>query len=92
MQNVASFSGSHLAGEPGNKAMQIVNQRLFHSISFAWGTKKFSRQDVSDFEGGFKFPGGIPRKMVWGGGGGGSLFYGTERNSSVTLFYKIKQV
>ena len=34
---------------------------------FAWGTKKLSRQDVSGFKGGFKFPGGIPRKNGMGG-------------------------
>ena len=34
---------------------------------FVWGTKKFSRQNVSDFEGVSNFLEGFLGKMVWGG-------------------------
>ena len=93
MQNVASFPGSPAKGEPGNKAMKIVNQRLFHSISLHGALRNLADRMWVISKGVSNFLEEFLGKMVWGGGGGGgSLFYETERNSSVTLFYKIKQV
>ena len=43
---------------------------------------------MSDFEGGFKFPGGIPRKNGMGGEEGGHYFM--ERNVTVLSHYFTK--